>query len=70
MGSMHEPTNISRRYAVKLWVPIKRGANREAKKGTQGVTGKRITPTVNRFEVFEEAEQDWETFDADFRRRV
>lgn len=20
MGSMHEPTNISRRYAVKLWV--------------------------------------------------
>ena len=55
-------------YAVKLWVPIKKGNNRETPTGHQGATGR--TSTHNRFEVFEEAERDWETFDADFRRRV
>ena len=55
-------------YAVKLWVPIKQGDKKATTKGMQETTGKKITPTFNRFEVFEEAEQDWETFDADFRR--
>ena len=55
-------------YAVKLWVPIKQGEKKANTKGIQEAIVKRNTPTFNRFEVFEEAEQDWEAFDADFRR--
>ena len=55
-------------YAVKLWVPVKQGDKQTSTRGIREVTGKKNTPIFNRFEVFEEAEQDWESFDADFRR--
>ena len=58
-------------YAVKLWVPI---GGEESRAPTvaalRTAEGPSPTATYNRFSTFEEAEQDWESFDADFLRRA
>ena len=58
-------------YAVNLWVPI---VGEESRAPTvaalRTAEGPSPTATYNRFSTFEEAEQDWESFDADFLRRA